>query len=271
MDDSSNTFAATIEAVGPLQDLFLDTALASLRLLVAFTLLPPTGEQFMQGYVRAGVVTIIGAYVAFGLPPYTASHIGVLEWIVYAAKETMIGMLIGYGSAAVFWVAQGVGAMADTLSGFNSVQLNNPLSGEESTPVSDLLLQLVVALFFQLGGMLVFIGVIFDSFHVWPLLSALPALSKAPDLFVISQTDSMLENIVKFAAPLMLVLVLIDLGFGLMTRTADKLEPSGLSQPVRGVVTLLMLALLVGVLLSQVRHLLLPRGLLEQLRTSLGT
>ena len=87
--------------------------------------------------------------------------------------------------------------------------------------------------------------------------------------FIVQQTDSLMTSTIKFAAPMMLVLVLIDLGFGLITRAADKLEPTNLSQPVKGAVTMLMLALLIGVLVSQVRHLLLPTGLLQQLQGSL--
>lgn len=51
----------------------------------------------------------------------------------------------------------------------------------------------------------------------------------------------------------MLVLILIDLAFGLVAKAADKLEPSSLSQPVRGAVALLMLVLLTGSLVEQVK------------------
>jgi type III secretion protein T len=50
----------------------------------------------------------------------------------------------------------------------------------------------------------------------------------------------------------MLVLVLVDLGLGIVARAADKLEPSSLSQPLRGVIGVLMLIALVAVFASQV-------------------
>jgi type III secretion protein T len=51
----------------------------------------------------------------------------------------------------------------------------------------------------------------------------------------------------------MVVLVLIDLAFGLVAKAADKLEPMSLSQPVRGAVALLMLVLLTGTFVDQVK------------------
>lgn len=69
--------------------------------------------------------------------------------------------------------------------------------------------------------------------------------------FVIQQTDGMMTAIVKLAAPLMLVLVLVDLAIGFVARAADKLEPSNLSQPIRGVLALLLLALLTSVFIAQ--------------------
>lgn len=270
MDEPTALFDATVRVIEPIQDLLLATALASLRLLAAFALMPPMGQQFMQGYIRGGVVVIVATYVAFGLPAEAATHLSAMEWAGFAGKETMIGLMMGFASSSVFWVAQSVGALIDTQAGFNSVQLSNPMSGEQSTPVSDLLLQTMVAVFFTLGGMLVFIGALFESYHLWPLFATMPVMGNVGELFIVGQTDSMMVSTVKFASPVLLILMLIDLGFGIITRSADKLEPSSLSQPVKGAVTMLMLALLMGVMITQVRHLLLPTGLLQQLQQSLG-
>jgi type III secretion protein T len=144
--------------------------------------------------------------------------------------------------------------------------MTNPMNGEQSTPVSAMLLQLVVSVFYVLGGMTILVGVMFESFKIWPLLSTAPSLAGTAEVFVIQQTDALMAGIVKFSAPALLILVLIDLGFGLIGRSADKLEPTSLAQPVKGAVSMLMLALLVGVFLDQVRRYLLPHDLLQRLQ-----
>jgi type III secretion protein T len=250
-----------------LESVLLTVALSSIRLFAAFNVLPATGPQFLQGLTRSGVVVMIGSYVAFGMPAEAVHDITAAQWLGLAVKETIIGLLIGFAAATVFWTAECVGAMIDTQTGYNNVQLSNPLSGQQSTPVSNLLLQLVIMVFYTLGGMMVFIGALFESFTAWPILAPLPSMQGVSDVFFLREIDTLMTAVVKFAAPILLVLVLIDLGFGLITRGADKLEPSSLSQPVKGAVTMLLLALLVGIFIEQVRHHLLPNDVIERIRS----
>lgn len=270
MADAQGLFAVAVGFLEPFNDLLLGAGLASLRLYAAFALLPPVGEKFLSGFLRQGVIGMLALYVGMGVPLDAIHRLGPLELCGHAAKETMIGLMIGFAGSKVFWIAQSVGALIDTQAGFNNVQLSNPLSGQQSTPVSELLLHVVVVVFFGMGGMLVLLGAIFDSFHVWPVVSSMPLRSRLPELFVTDQTDSLMSAVVKFAAPMLLVLVLVDAGFGLVTRVAPKLELSALGQPVKGAVTVLMLAILVGTLVSQIRYLLLPTALLAQLQAVLG-
>jgi type III secretion protein T len=240
-------------------------ALCSLRLMVVFTILPATGGEFLQGMARMGIVLMFGTFIAFGMPVHQFAAITATMWLTLAIKEALIGLMLGFAASTVFWIAESVGALIDTQAGYNSVQLTNPLSGQQSTPVSDLLLQLMIAVFFGLGGMIVLLGALFDSFRLWPLMSSMPTMKGFSDVFFLQEVDNMMTMTVKFAAPVLLVLVLIDLGFGLVTRAADKLEPHSLSQPVKGAVAMLLLALLAGVFIAEVRHFLIPRDLIPRL------
>jgi type III secretion protein T len=252
------------------EELLLLISLCSLRFFAALTVLPATGPNSIQGLTRGGLVVMLAGFVAFGLPLESVQHLSAAQWFGYALKETMIGLLIGFSAATVLWIAQCVGALIDTQTGYNNMQMTNPMQGEQSTPVSNILLQFVVTIFFMIGGMLAFLQVMFESFQVWPILAPLPSLSGTSDVFVIKTTDALMTGVVKFAAPVLIVLILIDLGFGLVARTAEKLEPMSLSQPIKGAVTMLMLALLVGLFIEQVRRYLIPTGLLERLQQMLS-
>jgi type III secretion protein T len=265
---------ASIESIAALgtsaDDLLLIIALCSLRFLAALYVLPATGPSSIQGLSRAGLVVILASYVAFGVPLEAVQHLNTVQWFSYALKESMIGLLIGFSASTVLWTAQCVGALIDTQTGYNNMQMTNPMQGEQSTPVSNILLQFVVTVFFMIGGMLAFLQVMFDSFKIWPILAPLPSMNGTSDVFVIKTTDALMTGVVKFAAPVLIVLILIDLGFGLVARTAEKLEPMSLSQPIKGAVTMLMLALLVGLFIEQVRRYLIPTGVLERLQQMLS-
>jgi type III secretion protein T len=228
-------------------------ALCSIRLLVVFVVLPATSDQVLPGGARNGVVYLIGWFIAVGQPADTLARLDGMTALILVGKEMFIGMVIGYVASPVFWIAQSVGVVIDNMAGFNNVQTSNPLRGEQATPVSNVLIQFAIVLFYVSGGMLFLLGAIFASFRWWPLTATLPSLDALADSFLISQVDGIAAATVKLAAPVMLVLVLIDLGFGLVAKAADKLEPTTLSQPVRGAVALLMLVLLTGTFAEQAK------------------
>ncbi|EKU26005.1 type III secretion system export apparatus subunit SctT [Xanthomonas graminis] len=231
--------------------LVLLLALASVRCFVLFMVLPATGEEAIPGAARNGVVYLLGGFVAYGQPPDLVARMDPLSLFALVGKEAFVGLMIGYAASSIFWVAQNVGTVIDDLAGFNNVQMSNPLRGDQSTPVSNTILQTAITLFYVLGGMSMLLGAVFESYRWWPLATLHPDGSQLASQFVLQSTDNMMTATVKLSAPVMLVLVLVDLGFGLVARSAEKLEPSNLSQPVRGALALLMLALLMQVFVSQ--------------------
>jgi type III secretion protein T len=242
-------------------------ALCSIRLYAAFNILPAMGEQFVTGLVRAGFVIIIGIYIALGLPLVQPETFTLSQWVVLISKEVLIGLVLGFCASTVFWIAECVGAMIDTETGYNNAQLSNPMTGQQSTPLSGLLLQMITAVYFSLGGMVIFIQILFESFKIWPLMAPFPSLNGAAEVFFVQEADGIMSAVVKFSAPVLLILVLVDLGLGLMTRSADKLEPNSLSQPIKGALAMLLLALLVGIFTDQIRRLLIPLDLMMRLKS----
>jgi type III secretion protein T len=250
-----------------LEDVIGVVALCSIRLYAAFAILPATGEQFMTGLIRGGFVITIGIYIALGMPLIHAETFTLSQWLVLIAKEGLIGLILGFCASTIFWIAECVGALIDTQTGYNNAQLSNPMTGQQSTPISGLLLQMITAVYFSLGGMIIFIQILFESFKIWPLMAALPSLAGVAEVFFVQEADGIMSSVVKFAAPVLLILVLVDLGLGLITRSADKLEPNSLSQPIKGALTMLLLALLVGIFVDQIRRFLIPIDLMLRLRS----
>ncbi|WKB51735.1 type III secretion system export apparatus subunit SctT [Eleftheria terrae] len=244
---------AIIQYGESLKSLMTLLALCSLRGYAAMLLMPPTADQSLQGIVRNGVALTFGLFIAWGQPLHVVEGIGTPMLLALLAKEALLGVLFGFAVSVVFWVAEGVGTLIDNQAGYNNAQQTNPLSGEQSTPVGNLVSQLAIAGFYLLGGMTVLAGLLFESFLWWPLDRLTPTWSTALEDFLAFQLTHYLTTVMKVAAPVLLVLVLIDMGFGLIGKTADKLEPNSLAQPVKGAVALLMLALLVALFFEQAR------------------
>lgn len=226
--------------------------LTGIRIMATFFLLPATSDTVLPGTARNGVVYVLTIFVAAGQAPQAFESLTSGALLVLACKEAFLGLALGYSAAPVFWTAQSLGTLIDDLAGFNNVQMTNPLRGDQSTPVSTLLLQLVVTLFYVGGGMLFVLGALFQSFKWWPPYALYPSLADTALTFLIQRTDSVWTALAKLGTPVMLVLVLVDLGLGIVARAADRLEPTSLSQPLRGVIGVLMLIALVAVFASQV-------------------
>ncbi|WP_425258734.1 type III secretion system export apparatus subunit SctT [Rubrivivax sp. RP6-9] len=240
-------------------------ALYMIRFVVVLLVLPVTAEQIINNMSRMGIAMILALYVAMGRPWDELSSLSGAEIGFIALKEAILGLALGFAMSTVFWVVEYVGALIDTAAGFNNVQLQNPMSGEQSTPVSNLLGKLAGAVFFSIGGALFFAQAMFESYQAWPLADMMPSAQGMYAVFLEQQMGSVFSNMLKLAAPVLIVVMLIDVGIGLLSRSAEKLEPASLAQPIKGVVAVLMLLVMVSVVFEPLRQFLVPRGVVQQL------
>lgn len=247
------------------KSLMMLVTLCSARLYAAMVVMPITNDQILRGGARNGMALSFGIFIAWGQPIDVVEGISTLALLALVAKEALIGLLLGYAVSIVFWTAEAVGVLIDNQAGYNSVQQQNPLSGEQSTPVGNMLSQLAITCFYMLGGMMAFAGLLFESFKWWPLGKLLPGWSQVLERFVTTQTSGLTSMAVTMASPVVMVLLLIDLGIGLVAKTADKLEPNNLGQPIKGAVALLMLVMLVAIFFEQVRPQLALHSIVQQL------
>ena len=245
-------------------------AVCSVRLFVILYMFPPTADGILQGVVRNGIVLLFSSFIAYGQPASLYVSLTGTTLVVIGVREAVIGMLLGFAASTVFWVAEGAGIYVDDLAGYNNVQITNPLREEQSTPTGTLLAQVASVAFWTFGGMTFLLGALYESYHWWPLTSATPLAANVLESFVLKQTDSLMQTLAKLAAPMTLLLLLVDFAFGLAAKSAHKLELMTLSQPVKGALTVLMLALFVGIFVDQVRDQLVLSGFAEELRALAG-
>jgi type III secretion protein T len=234
------------------QGFFLTLALSGVRIAVVFQILPATSGEMLPGMARNGVIYLFAVFIAAAQPAHRFDDLGSAQMLMISVKEMFLGAVLGYSASSVFWIAQCTGTLIDDLAGYNNVQMTNPLRGDQSTPISNTLLQLAVTLFYLAGGMMFLLGALFESFKWWPLVSLTPSMTDVAQSFILARTDSIMTATVKLGMPVMLALVCVDLTIGVLARAAEKLEPSSLSQPIRGAIGLLMLIFLVAVFAQQV-------------------
>jgi len=248
---SELTFAA-VQSGHDVVTFMTTLALCSERLMVMMLIFPPTAEGVITGRLRTALAMVWSSFIAYGQQGAMAKLSG-LFLVGVGLKEALIGVALGFAASTVFWAAESVGTYVDDLTGYNQVQLSNPSQGQQTTLTSTLLSQFAICAFWMLGGMTFLLGAVYESYRWWPIDNLVPISGQVIEAFVLQKTDSLMQMVAKFATPMMLLLLLVDIGFGLTGKVSQKLNLSSMGQPVKGALTVLMLALLTGVFIDQVR------------------
>ncbi len=253
-------------AAHPLHEVLALIALVSLRYALVVMIVPVFMASIMTGVVRAGFVMSMSLFTALGTPLELVAQINGIEWVVFVLREVLLGAALGFALSIPFWAAEGVGATIDMQIGYNNVQHTDPMSGQEATPVGQLFLQSLVAVFVAAGGLALVVGTVMASFQVWPVTSGLPSTEGLAMQFLPQAVDNLASSVVKFASAVLLVLVLIDVGVGFVSRSADKLQANELGRPIKAAVALIIIALLMGTFLTQLRAYIVPDRIVEKIK-----
>lgn len=188
----------------------------------------------------------IGISLSLFLYPHMAAHMpadmSLFAWLGLAAKESLLGAAIGFAVGALIWAFECAGAMFDFQTGFANAPFFDPFGGHASGPLSILMMRLGTILFLAAGGLQVLVSLLFESYRLWPVLSFYPSWSHLED-FAGSQIVSIMDVVVRLAAPVVLLLALVDLGFGLVSRVVPQLNVFYFTMPIKGALVALMIAL----------------------------
>ena len=191
-------------------------------------------------------------------------------WSLLILKEVFIGGVIGYLMGTLLWAFSSAGEVIDTQIGFELGQLFDPMSDRPRGPVGSFYGQLGALLFIGLGGLHVFLALLYESLAIWPPAEYFPTLS--PGLFDLSLAAgaSVLELGARLFLPIFGVLLLIELGIGMLNRIAPQFETFYFSLPIKAIVAILLLALSLAHLVDLYRSEIGERsGLAQRLDSSM--
>jgi type III secretion protein T len=243
-------------------------ALALPRLLGVFAVAPFFSGSLMSGMVRNGLVLMLAIFMSPVAGEVPTLAVG--GWVLLAGKEALIGLLLGLGFGIFIWAIQSVGDLIDFQTGSANAPFFDPVGGHQGGPTGQFLGWVVITLFMSVGGLLAMVGVIVDSFRIWPVASFYPRVGAVLEQFVVRQGDTLFLWTVKLAAPVIVVLLLVELGIGLIGRVAPQLNVFVFSQPLKSLLANLMILLFLFFIYDSLQQFLRPEnGVLDFLRSTL--
>ncbi len=211
------------------------------RLLSAIALTPFLGGRSASGRIKVGLAMLIGVLLYNSVVPQTSpGGMSTLLVICLLTKEAVIGATLGFLSQIIFQSVQMAGAMIDYGRGMSQATFFAPQLESNVSLLGQLQFQASLVLFLILGGHLLFLRALAASFEKVPLLQ-FPQFSGGT-LAGIEQvaryTGESLRIAVQLSAPVLVVLFLVDISFGMLGKVASGFSVHHESQPVKALLGL---------------------------------
>jgi len=220
-----------LDLLSTLEEMRLET----IYYVLSIGILRPLGLTFgFMAFVWAmgfAVTLRIAISVALALPLmianlddsiWLAENATRIELAMLSPREFAIGFGLGILSSLPFLALQYAGAITDDFRGEGGSGLQDPAGGDIQT-YSVLYVIVGLFVFFSLGGLWQITAGLYKSYEIWPLNATLPALSPESGMIALKLLDDTLMTAAVIAAPLLILMMAIDLGLMFAAKLAQKL------------------------------------------------
>jgi len=219
------------------------------RLVSALSLAPFMGGQLLPTQAKLGLAAMSATLLYPGLAsaagPLPASP---LFYFALLGKEFVVGMIIGFISQMIFFGVQIAGIVIDTQRGLNQITYLAPELPGNVSALGNLQIQASIVLFLLLGGHLLFLRSMANSFLVIPPVQ-LPHFSSgwlpvAGEFIRISASAILVGA--QLCAPVVLTIFLVDIAFGSIQKVASSIRISNDAHTAKSWIGLAVLFLSAG-------------------------
>jgi len=209
--------------------------------LVAFT--PIFGSLFAPSMVKIGLAVTLAVVLApvVALP----GALTVTSLAIVVTREVAIGLALAMSVSLVVAVAELAGYLTGFQLGYSYASIIDPQTGVQNNTIATLYSSLALYVFFALDGHHVVIRALAASYRALPIGLGHIGPSLVPT--VTQMLGLIFTEGVRLAAPVIVVLLVLELAIGLLTRAAPALNIFIIGYPLQLFVGLLTLAAVVRI------------------------
>lgn len=220
--------------------------LSATRIAVAFLLLPLFTQDTLPALVRNAVFLALAALSVALQPAVDVAHFHSVDWLRLFGKEVFIGAVIGVLFGAVLWAFDVAGQIIDMKTGASMAQVMDPLSGHQTPLTAALLSHLASMVFMSSGGFLLLVGLMLQSYALWPVGAVLPPPRPDGISLIEAEFGRVATLGLVISAPALVVLYVVEGVFGLVNRYAQQLNVFALSSSIKVLASQALLILLLS-------------------------
>jgi len=192
------------------------------RIAALLMIVPVLGARVVPQRLRIGIALILTLIITPLLPPQGVANLSTANLVSAIAEQILIGLLMGFAFKLVFSAIETGGHLIGQTMGLGFAQMVDPNNGITIPVVSQFYTLLATLIFLLLNGHLLLISTLVESFQVLPVLefraqgdSVWMLLSSALWIF---------KGGVLMALPVMTALLLVNIAFGVVMRSAPQLN-----------------------------------------------
>lgn len=211
--------------------------LAAVRITAFLVIAPP----FSHNAIPLRIKGMLGVALALAITPRLGQGYESLDTGPYLAAiiaELLAGASMGLLVMVVFAAIQSAGSLIDLFGGFAMAQGFDPQSMVNGAQFTRFFHLAALALLVASDGYQLVLAGLFRSFDSIPLGGGIGLSDVAQSLA--GTVGQMFLAAVQIAGPLLVVLVLADIGLGLLTRAAPALNAFAMGFPLKILLTLLL-------------------------------
>lgn len=190
---------------------------------------------FSQQTVSVRIRVLFAVVLAYAMTGLVADPLP--DWILHTfgfmaalGIEAVTGILLGFTAQFIFYAVQFAGEIIGFQMALGIAQIYDPISGQNSNPVSNLLSLSFLLFFLLVDGHHIVLEALATSFEVVPLGGARLAASGP---ILLDWTSDFFMTALRLAAPFMITMFLIDITLGVFARLVPQANLFILSLPLK--------------------------------------
>ena len=198
---------------------------------------PGLGGQSIPPLARVGITVLLALAMAPGVPMPTGPDVGI---VMVLAREFAIGLALGLSARALIAGAELAGHLASQQIGFSYAATIDPAGGARNTVLASLYGLLAVLTWLAIDGHHLLLQALHASYTGFPIGSG------GVDGSLLTSVRELLGLVfitgLRLAAPVIAVILLLEVALGLISRAAPSLNFFIIGYPTRLVVGLAIVA-----------------------------
>lgn len=225
-----------------------------LRISSMFVSIPVFSGRFVSTKIIVGAALAVTFFTIPLLPEQAPIEVMSHEGLMTGVQQILIGLIMGFVLQLVFSAVIFAGQGIAYSMGLGFASMVDPATGVSVPVISQFYLVLSTLLFLTLGGHLVLIEMLIESFHTLPI--GIEGIERSDLWSVIAWSSRLFSAGLLMALPAMTSLLMVNIAFGVVTKAAPQLNIFAVGFPITLVLGALLMWLTVPSVMNNFTNLL---------------